>query len=200
MTHVRYSRNRGGAWRLARRSRHQAVRPLRTSPVTTAQPAMTIRNASRCIITKAEALTARIPTGVTTPTVRRTNSRIRRERWLVAAAAGLCAAGVVAGVERVAAGARVHRVRVVDRETGPHEAVHVVDFAAPNVGGAEVVDHDLHAVLVDGDVLGTAHVVECHAVLHPRAAAAAYEDTERQLGVARFREELLEAEWGIGGG
>src|SRR6266852_6747965 len=199
MIQVRYSRNKGGAWRLARRSSHQAVNPLRTSPLSTAQPAMTIRNASRCIITKAEALTARIPTGVTTPTVRRTNSRIRRQRWLVAAAAGLCAAGVVAGVERVAAGARVHRVRVVDREAGAHEAVDVVDLGAADVGGAEVVDHDLHAVLVDGDVLRPAHVVKCHSVLHARAAAAADEDPERQLGVALLAKELLQAYLGVGG-
>src|SRR5258706_6187251 len=94
----------------------------------------------------------------------------------------------------------MHGVRVVDREAGPHEAVHVVDLAAPDVGGAEVVDHDLDAILVDGDVLGPAHVVECHAVLHPRAAAAAYEDTERELRGSLFREELLEAGLRGGGG
>src|SRR5467141_2858654 len=161
---------------------------------------MTMRNASRCIMTNADALTASMPRGVRTPSVRRTYSRTRRrERWLVAAAAGLGAGGVVAGVERVAARARVHRVRVVDREAGPHEAVHVVDLAAPDVRGAEVVDHDLDAVLVDGDVFGTSHVVESHAVLHPRTAAAAHEDAERQLGVAFFGEELLEADLGVGG-
>src|SRR5260370_42620357 len=136
MTQVRYSRNKGGAWRLARRSSHQAVSPLRTSTLSTAQTAMTIRNAARCIITKDEALTARIPTGVTTPTVRRTNSRIRRDRWLVAAAAGLGAAGVVAGAERAAARARLPPARVVDREAGPHLAIHAVDLAAPDGRGA----------------------------------------------------------------
>src|SRR5467141_3429141 len=135
---------------------------------------MTMRNASRCIMTKADALTASMPRGVRTPSVRSTYSRTRRrERWLVAAAAGLGAAGVVAGVERVAARARVHRVRVVDREASAHQAVDVVDLAAAYVGGAEVVDHDLDAVLVDSDVLGAPHVVEGHAVLHAGAAAAA---------------------------
>src|SRR6266849_2539301 len=150
----------------ASRSSQQAASPLRTNPLSTAQPAMTRRKASRCSITKADALTARMPTGVTTPRVTSTTSRRRRERWLVAAAAGLGAAGVVAGVERVAARAGVHRVRVVDREARAHQAVDVVDLAAADVGSAEVVDHDLNAVRVDGDVFGSAHVVKGHAVLH----------------------------------
>src|SRR5712692_2737353 len=196
---IRYSRYRGAARTLASRSSHQAASPLRTSPLSTAHPAMTRRKAVRCSITKADRLTARMPTGVMTPSVSSTTSRRRRERCLVAAAAGLGAAGVVAGVERVTAGARVHRVRVVDREAGPHEALHVVDLAAADVRGAEVVDHDLHAVLVDGDVFGTPHVVECHAVLHAVAATAAHEDTERELWVSLFGEELLEAGLGVRG-
>src|SRR5437899_581352 len=106
---VRYSRNSGGAWRLARRSSHHAVRPLRIRPLSKAQPAMAIRNASRCAITKADALTARIPMGVMTPSVSSTNSRRRWVGWLVAAAAGLGVSGIVAGVERVPARARMHR-------------------------------------------------------------------------------------------
>src|SRR6266576_3471465 len=182
----------GGAWRLARPSSHHAVRPLRIRPLSKAQPAMEIRNASRCAITKADALTARIPMGVMTPSVSSTNSRRRWVRWLVAAAAGLGVSGIVAGVERVPARARMHRVRVVDREAGAHQAVDVVDLAAADVGGAEVVDDDVNAVLVDGDVLGAAHVVEGHAVLHAGAATAADEDSERQLRVALLGEELLE--------
>src|SRR6266852_5762186 len=112
---------------LARRSSHQAASPLRTNPLSTAHAAMTRRKAVRCSITKADALTARMPTGVITPRVTSTTSRSRRERWLVAAAAGLGAAGIVAGVEGRAAGARMHRVRVVDREAGAHKAVDVVD-------------------------------------------------------------------------
>src|SRR6266851_2156370 len=190
---IRYSRYRGAARTLASRSSHQAASPLRT-----AHPAMTRRKAVRCSITKADRLTARMPTGVMTPSVSSTTSRRRRERCLVAAAAGLGAAGVVAGVERVTAGARVHRVRVVDREAGPHEAVHVVDLAAADVGGAEVVDDDLDPVMVDGYVLGAAHVVECHSVLHARTAASTHEDAERQLGVPLLGEELLEADLGVG--
>src|ERR1700730_1817652 len=181
---IRYSRYSGGACGLASRSSHQAVRPLRTNPLRRAQPAMIRRKALKWTMTKAEALTARMPTGVTTPSVRSTSSRMRRVRWLVAAAAGLCAAGVVAGVKRVAARAGVHRVRVVHRESRAHEAVDVVDLRATDVGGAEIVDHDLDAVLVDDDILGAAHVVERHAVLHAGAAAATDEDPERQLGVA----------------
>src|SRR2546428_197482 len=166
ITHIRYSRNSGGAWRLASRTSHQAVSPLSTNPLRRARPAMMSRKAVRWTMTKADALTARMPRGVRTPSVSSTYSRKRRERWLVAAAAGLCAAGVIAGVERVATRARVDRVRVVDREPGTHQAVDIVDLRAADVGGAEVVDHDLHAVLVDCYVLGAAHVIEGHAVLH----------------------------------
>src|ERR1700736_2399061 len=154
ITHIRYSRKSGGAWRLASRRSHQAVRPLSTNPLRRARPAMMSRKAVRWIMTKADALTARMPRGVRTPSVRSTYSRKRREGSLVPGAAGLCPPGLVAGVERVAARARVNRVRVVDREPGPHKAVEVIDLGAADVGGAEVVDHDLHAVLVDGDVLG----------------------------------------------
>src|SRR5260370_2628313 len=199
MIQLRYSRKSGGAWRLASLSSHQAVSPFRTRPVSSAQAAIPSRKASRWAMTKADALTARIPTGVTTPSVSSTNSRSGRERWLVAAAAGLCAAGVVAGVKRVAARARVNRVRVVDREARAHQAVDIVDLAAADVGGAEVVDHDLHAVLFDGDVFGAPHVVEGHAVLHARAAATAHEDAEGQLGVAFLGEQLLEACLGVRG-
>src|SRR5712691_1824771 len=166
ITQTRYSEYRAAARMLASRRSHQAASPLRTNPLSTAQPAMTRRKASRCSITKADALTARMPTGVTTPRVTSTNSRRRRERWLVAAAAGLGAAGVVAGVERVAARAGVHRVRVVNREAGAHQAVDIVDLRAAEVRRAEVVDADLHALVLDQDVVGAAHVVERHPVLH----------------------------------
>src|ERR671936_724274 len=48
--------------------------------LTKADTESTRRKAWRCCITKAEALTARIPSGVTTPITTRTISRNRRER------------------------------------------------------------------------------------------------------------------------
>src|SRR5439155_9534285 len=71
---------------------------------------------------------------------------------LVAAAAGLGATCVVAGIEGVTARAGVDGVGVVHGEAGTHQAVHVVDLGALDVGRAEVVDQDLHA-------LGLAHEV-----------------------------------------
>src|SRR5689334_10563339 len=65
----------------------------------------------------------------------------------VPAAAALGRARVVARVERVAAGAGLHRVRIVNGEAGAHEAVDVVDLGAAQVRGAEVVDQDADAVL-----------------------------------------------------
>src|SRR5690348_10713200 len=190
----RYSRNRGGALRLARRSSHQAVRPLRTRPLISAQAAMPMRNSVRWTITNAEALTARMPTGVMTPRPRRTSSLSRR---LVPAAASLRGACVVTGVERVTAGARVHCVGVVHREAGAHQAVDVVDLRATDVVDAEVVDQDLDALVVDHEVVLAALVVEGHAVLHPGATAAGNEDAESQPGVGFLGEQVLEARLGF---
>src|ERR1044071_1770434 len=120
---------------------------------------MPSRNAARLTMTNAATLTARMPRGVITPRARSTSSLTLR---LVAAAASLRAASVVACVERVAAGARVHGVRVVDGEAGAHQAVDVVDLGSPDVGDAEVVDDDLHAVVVDDHVVSPALVVEGH--------------------------------------
>src|SRR5262245_26473518 len=172
------------------RSSHQAVRPFRTRPLISAQAAMPTRKAVRWTMTNAEALTARMPTGVMTPRPRRTSSLALR---LVAAAASLRAASVVARVERMAAGAGVHGVGVVDREAGPHQAVDVVDLRAPDVGDAEVVDDDLHALVIEHHVVGPALVVEGHSVLHARAPTTAHEDAERQLRVVFLEEQLFEA-------
>ena len=109
---------------------------------------------------------------------------MRASRRLVAAAAGLRAARVVPGVERVPARARVHSVRVVHREPGTHQAVDIVDLGALDVRGAEVVHEDVDAAGLDHKIFCAPVVVESHAVLHARAAAAADEDAEGQLGVA----------------
>src|SRR5437879_3244116 len=66
----------------------------------------------------------------------------------VAAAAAAGCPGVLAGVEGVPARARLHRVRVVDGEPSPHEAVHVVDLRSAQVGCAEVVDPDPDPLLL----------------------------------------------------
>src|SRR2546427_734296 len=86
-------------------------------------------------------------------------SKASGPKRLVAAAAGLRAACVVAGVERMPARARVHGVGVVHREAGAHEAVDVVDLRAADVGHAEVVDDDLDTLVVENDIVGTALVV-----------------------------------------
>jgi hypothetical protein len=87
----------------------------------------------------------------------------------------------------------------VDCEARAHEAVDIVDLGAPNVRGAEVVDDDLDPILLDHEVVGASGVVECHAVLHARTAAAAHEDAQRELGVAFLDEKLLEAGLSVGG-
>src|SRR5919204_1921809 len=58
----------------------QAASVFKKMALTKADTESTRRKAWRCCITKAEALTARIPSGVTTPITTRTISRNRRER------------------------------------------------------------------------------------------------------------------------
>src|SRR4029077_9906518 len=191
MSQVRYSRKRGGAFRLARRSSHQAVSPLRTRPLIRAHAAMPVRKASRCTMTNAEAFTARMPTGVMTPSARRTSSLSRRLlRLLLAAAASLRGACVVTGVEGVPAGAGMNGVRVGDREARAHQAVDVVDLRAADVLDAEVVHQDLDALVVDHEVVLPPLVVDGNAVLHPEPAAAADEHAEGQAGVVFLGEQL----------
>src|SRR5439155_780858 len=84
------------------------------------------------------------------------------------------------------------RVRVVHREAGAHQAIHVIDLGAAEVGDAEVVNDDLHTLVVDHDVVLAPLIVESHAVLHSRATAAADKDAEGQLRVVFLGELLLE--------
>jgi len=93
----------------------------------------------------------------------------------------------------------VHRVGVVHCESGAHQAVDVVDLRAADVRNTEVVDKDLNPFVVDHDIVGSTLVVERHAVLHARAAAAADEDAEGKLRVGLLGHELLQARLGFGG-
>jgi len=99
----------------------------------------------------------------------------------------------------VPAGAGANGIRVVDGESGPHEAVDVVDFGASNVGGAEVVDHDSDAVLLDDLVTSPGGVVEGHSVLEPGAASSAYEDAKRNLWVPFLLQQRPELRQGFAG-
>src|SRR5262245_8366829 len=81
-------------------------------------------------------------------------------------------------LERMAAAARGDRVRVVDLEPGFLEAVQVVDLRAPQVRGAERVDHDPDALEHELVVALRNAGVEPESVLEPRAAAALDRDAE----------------------
>jgi len=84
----------------------------------------------------------------------------------------------------------MHRVRVVDREPGAHQAVDVVDLGAADVLDAVLVDDDLDAVGLDDLVLRPHVVVEGHPVLEARAAAARDEDAKSKLRVVLLGEEV----------
>ena len=64
---------------------------------------------------------------------------------------------------------------------------------------ATLMHEDVDAARLDHEILRPAVVVEGHAVLHARAAAAAHEDAKRELGVALLLEQVLEASLGVGG-
>src|SRR5712692_4137067 len=103
-----------------------------------------------------------------------TGTETRAELGRAAAAAATNSGCVVAlfHLERVATTARGNRVRVVDREPGLLNRVHVVDLRTIQVRSAERIDDHLHAVCLELDVALDRSTVEAEPVLEPRAAAS----------------------------
>src|SRR5688500_19355720 len=91
---------------------------------------------------------------------------------------------LVLDLERVAAAARGRRVRVVDLEPGLLDAVDEVDRRAREIRSAELVDDDLHAVLLELEVTLLDAPVEAEPVLEAGAPAALDRDAQH-LGLAR---------------
>src|SRR5690242_19541680 len=101
-----------------------------------------------------------------------------------AAAADLARIGVVRDLERVAAAARGDCVRVVDLEPRLLDRLEVIDDRAGEIGGAERVDDDLHALALELVVALLGAAVEAEAVLEARAPAALDRDTQdRDVGL-----------------
>src|SRR5918999_1998836 len=107
---------------------------------------------------------------------------------LVGAAA--CLGGGAVGVERGAAGAAAHGVRVVDREPGAHQRVDVVDLGAVDVLLAELVDHDRHAGVILEAVTLVDAIIEREAVAEAGAAATLDEEAQVRIGLALALTEL----------
>src|SRR5918997_6273672 len=99
-------------------------------------------------------------------------------RRLVAA---LGVAGAASGAEGVTATALGDGVRVVDREAGAHQALDVVDLRAVEHRGAEAVDDQPDAFLLEDLIGGVDLVLEDHAI--GEAGAAAGRDVDAQPGV-----------------
>src|SRR5918994_1304658 len=119
--------------------------------------------------------------------------------WLVAAAAALSGFGVATGVERVAAGAAGHRVRVVHREAAAHQRVHVVDLRALEIHGAEVIDQQAHTVSFDELVPVLGGLLDGHPELKSRATARCDEYPQRAVGRSLLGEETLQLLGGLRG-
>src|SRR4051812_30563523 len=116
-------------------------------------------------------------------------SQVVRASWalrrLVAAAAA-SAFAVCAGVERVAATTRANRVRVQNAEAAAHQAVLEVNCRTRNVLSARLVDVQLQAVYVDGEIVLRGLVLEGHAVGHTGAAARVHEHAQAEIGAGAF--------------
>src|SRR5215471_13821764 len=121
----------------------------------------------------------------------------RPDLLVAAAAAGPGRSSVLACVERVSAGARLDRVRIVNSEPGTHETVDVVDLGALDIRRAEVVDQDTNAALVHDLVTRPDVVVEGHPVLQAGATAAADEDAQGQFRVGLFLQQRHELRQGF---
>jgi hypothetical protein len=111
---------------------------------------------------------------------------------LVAAAATLGGLLVLAGVERVAAGATGNGVRVMDGEPAAHEGIDEIDRGASQIHGAEIVDDDLDALGLDDLVAFILDLFDRHAVLEAGASAGGDEDAESVIGRALLIKEFLE--------
>src|SRR3954470_7780071 len=96
-------------------------------------------------------------------------ARLVRAAGAAAGAGGRCIARLVVGgaLEGVAAAAGRDGVRVVDLEPGLLDRLEIVDGRALEVRGAERVDDDLHALLLELEVAFLRAVVEAEAVLEP---------------------------------
>src|SRR6266511_462749 len=123
-------------------------------------------------------------------------SRLGAELRLVRAAGAAACCCVIrrfalVHLERVAATAGRDGVRVVDREAGRLDRVDVVDLGALKVRGAERIDDDGHAVLLEREVAFGGRGVEAEAVLEAGAAAALDRDPQHaDLGL--LGEQLLD--------
>src|SRR5918994_2869752 len=124
----------------------------------------------------------------------------REKRFgLVAAAAALGGLGVTAGVERVAAGAAGHGVRVVHREAATHKRVHVVDLRALEIHGAKIVDQQAYAVSFDELVPVLGGLLDGHPVLKSRATTRCHKYAQRTVRRALLGEKSLQLLGGLRG-
>src|SRR5215210_7084513 len=113
------------------------------------------------------------------------------------AAAGRLAAGfglatAAGGVERLAAGAVLDGIRVLDGKSAAHQRVDVVDLRAFEVLETEGIDHDFDASVIEGRIVVGPIVVERHPVGEAGAAARRDVDPQRGAVVALFLDDLLE--------
>src|SRR5499427_3157235 len=95
------------------------------------------------------------------------------------------------GGEALAAGAGVLHVRVVELESGAHQALDVVDLGAAQEDHALQVHDQPDAVRLDGLVARDPGLAELHEVGVPRTAAAAHADAQADVRRAASREQLL---------
>jgi len=107
-------------------------------------------------------------------------------------AAALGGLGAVASVEGVATGAASYRIWIADSEAATHEGIHIVNFGALQVHGAEVVDEDTNTLGLDDFIAFVGRLVDGHAVLETRAAAGGDENAKRVIGSALIGQEVLE--------
>src|SRR6185369_17838895 len=103
---------------------------------------------------------------------------------------GLALSRAFLRLEGRAASTRGFDVRVVDREAGAHERVHIVDLGTSEIRSAEGVDDDADAVHLDLVVAVLRPAVEAEGVLEARTSAALDCDPEnRDLALGLFSHE-----------
>ena len=81
-------------------------------------------------------------------------------------------------------------IGVLDHELGALQVFLVVDFCAQQVLVAHGVDQQRHAILGHGGVVFVGDFIEGETVLETRAATALHKDTQLQVGIAFFGNQI----------
>src|SRR6185312_1556094 len=91
--------------------------------------------------------------------------------------------------EGMAAAAGRYGVRVVHREPGSHQAVHIIDLGTLDKAEALIIDHHADTLVINQNIV-VGWVIQSHPILKARATAARYIDAEGERIIIFFSQDV----------